>query len=464
MKKLLCLALSLLMCAAIFTGCGKFDMENADLSAYVELSDISEFSYADMCAAYEAYRETLSVDLESCALTTGYTIDFFVTAQLGDETIDAWTHNTESDMIKGYDVYRNPSAFDFALCYNVERAEENSNKARTVKIGEDFSFSMTVPADYEDASLAGKTVTFTVNVKKAIPAVYPDSYIADKLANFYAAVSKSKDVVELGDTITMDFTGRIDGALFDGGTGKDYVIVVGEGSLIPGFEEQLIGHKLKETFDITVTFPEDYDEESLAGKEAVFSIKVKDIYNDTALITNNTPFADMWELKYAFRVESYLDYAMVDYVQDQSTLIELPEKLVKDFEKLFKSYVNREVAEEVLSLASKGYSYSKKEVKEMLYPDGSDVTYIEEGAKAAAYDYIIAVALLRELNLEYTEKMYQKDLKLFAEEYTEIYGELYTPEKMEELYGEEVLRTSFITPIVTEELITRISDMPEIPG
>ncbi|MBQ8497477.1 MAG: FKBP-type peptidyl-prolyl cis-trans isomerase [Clostridia bacterium] len=464
MKKLLCLALSLLMCAAIFTGCGKFDMENADLSAYVELSDISEFSYADMCAAYEAYRETLSVDLASCSLTTGYTIDFFVTAQLDGETIDAWTHNTDSDMVKGYDVYRNPSDFDYALCYNVDQAELSSNTARTVKIGEDFSFTMVISEDYEDASLAGKTVKFTVNVKKAVPAVYPDSYIADKLAAFYAAVSKSKDTVEFGDTLTMDFTGTIDGALFDGGTVKSYVIVVGEGGLIPGFEEQLVGHKLNEKFDITVTFPEDYEDENLAGKEAVFAIKIKDIYNDTALITDNTPFADMWELKYAFRVESYLDYAMVDYVQDQSTLIELPEKLVKNFEKIFKSYVNRAVAEEVLSLASKGYSYTKKEVKEMLYPDGSDVTYVEEGAKKAAYDYMIAVAILRELDMEYTEKMYQKDLKLFAEEYTEIYGETYTPEKMEELYGEEVLRTSFITPLVTEELIKRISDMPEIPG
>ena len=66
MKKLLCLALALLMCAALFTSCGKFDMENADLSQYVDLADISEFSYAEMCEAYEAYRETLSENVVSC--------------------------------------------------------------------------------------------------------------------------------------------------------------------------------------------------------------------------------------------------------------------------------------------------------------------------------------------------------------------------------------------------------------
>lgn len=471
MKKLLCLALSLLMCAAIFTGCGKFDMENADLSAYVELADISAFSYEDMRAAYEAYRESLTVDMVSCKLSTGYTIDFYVTAQLmnegvAGETVAAWTHNTDADMIKGYEVYRTVTAFDNALCYNVESAELVSSAARTVTIGEDFSFTLNVPETYEDEALAGKTVQFTVNVKKALPVVYTDSYISERLANFYAAVAKSKEIVAEGDTVQLDYTGSVDGESFDGSKGKDFVIIVGDGELFgeTDFEEQLIGHKMKESFDITVTFPEDYEDETIAGKEVAFSVKIKDVYNDNTLIQDNTPFADMWELKYALRVESYLDYGMVEYVKDHSTLIELPEKLVGDFEKIFKSYVDRAVAEEVLELARNGYSYSKKEVREMLYPDGSDVTYIEDGAKEAAYDYIIAVAILRELGLEYTDKDYQNDLELYAEEYSAYYGETYTAEDMTELYGEEVLRTSFITAFVTDDLIERITDMPEIAG
>ena len=469
MKKLLCLALAVLMCAVLFTGCGKFDMENADLSQYVDLADISEFSYAELCQAYEAYRETLSVDMVSCKLSAGYTIDFFVTATVlnegtDGETVTAWTHNTESDMIKGYDVYREPSLFDNALCYDVSQAETSTTKGRTVKVGEDFVFTMNVPADHEDASVAGKTVKFTVNVKKVLPAVYPDSYIADRLASFYSSVVTSKEVIENGDTLTMDFTGSIDGIAFDGGTAEDYVIIVGEGSLIPGFEEQLLGHKMNEKFEITVTFPEDYENEELAGKEAVFKIEVEDIHNDTAIIEDNTPFSSMWELKYALRVESYLDYAMVNYVQEQSSLIEYPEQLVKDFEKIYKGYVDRAVAEEVLELAKNGYSHSKKEVREMLYPDGSDVTYIEEGAKNAAYQYMIAVAIMRELGLDYTEKDYQNDLEIFAEDYSAYYGETYTTKDIVKLYGEEALRLSFITTFVNDDLIARISDMPEIPG
>jgi FKBP-type peptidyl-prolyl cis-trans isomerase 2 len=469
MKKVFSLVLALLMCAALFTGCGKFDMENADLSEYVELMDISEFKYADMCAAYEAYRETLSEDMVSCKLSAGYTIDFFVTAAIladgaASETVSAWTHNTEADMIKGYDVYRNAAAFDNALCYDVTAAEASSKTMRTVKLGEDFSFTMNIPADYADATVAGKTVQFTVNVKKVLPAVYPDSYIADRLASFYNAVSTTKEKVSMGDTITFDFTGTINGEAFDGGTGKNFVIVVGEGGLVPGFEEQLVGHEANKKFDITVTFPADYEDESLAGKEAIFNIKIKEIYNDTTIIQDNTPFADMWELKYALRVESYLNLAIVDYIQDNSKLISYPEKLLKDFEKLYKKQLDREVAEAVLEAASYGEKISKKEARERLYPDGSDAAYIEEGAKSAAYDYMIAVAIQRELGIPYTEKNYENDLELFAEEISAYYGETYTTKDIVDLYGEEVLRASFLVAAVTDALIERVSDMPEIPG
>lgn len=469
MKKLLCLALTLLMCAALFTSCGKFDMENADLSQYVDLVDISEISYDEMCKAYEAYRETLSEDIASCKLSAGYTVDFFVTASIqsegaAGEIIPAWTHNTENDMVKGYDLYRDASYFDNALCYDVSQAESASTVARTVKLGEDFTFTMNIPEDYENASLAGKTVKFTVNVKKVLPAVYPNSYISERLASFYNAVTTSKDVIELGDTLVMDFTGMIDGVAFDGGTAEDYEIIVGQGGLIPGFEEQLVGHKMNEKFEITVTFPEDYHQADLAGKEAVFKIEVEDIYNDTDIIQNNTPFSSMWELQYALRVESYIELAIIEFVKDNSTLIEYPEQLIKDLEKIYKSYVDRDVAERVLELSKNGYSYSKKEVKEMIYPDGADLTYIKEGAEDAAYSYMIAVAAMRELGLSYSEKDFQDDLEIFAENYGAYYGETYTTKDLIKLYGEETLRISFITTLVTDELAKRVTDFPEIPG
>ena len=100
----------------------------------------------------------------------------------------------------------------------------------------------------------------------------------------------------------------------------------------------------------------------------------------------------------------------------------------------------------------------------MHYPDGSDLTYIEEGSKAAAYSYLVAVAIQRKLGLSYTQKDYEKDLQLIAEEYTAYYGESYTSKDIVSLYGEEVLYTSFLVAFVTEPLMDSIVGMPNIPG
>ena len=79
------------------------------------------------------------------------------------------------------------------------------------------------------------------------------------------------------DFAVIDFKGTVDGVAFEGGEGKSYPLQIGSGSFIPGFEDQLIGCKAGDEKDVKVTFPEDYFEKSLAGKEAVFAVKVNDV-------------------------------------------------------------------------------------------------------------------------------------------------------------------------------------------
>ncbi len=83
--------------------------------------------------------------------------------------------------------------------------------------------------------------------------------------------------VQEGDMVLLDFKGYLDGEPFEGGEAQDYSLEIGSGSLIEGFEEQLKGAKVGEEKEVTVTFPEEYQEESLAGKEAVFEVNVKEI-------------------------------------------------------------------------------------------------------------------------------------------------------------------------------------------
>ena len=97
-----------------------------------------------------------------------------------------------------------------------------------------------------------------------------------------AAKQKSETVTvdraaQLGDTATIDFTGYLDGVPFDGGAGTDYPLVLGSGSFIPGFEEQLVGASAGDNVVVNVTFPEAYHAPNLAGKATIFRCKVKKV-------------------------------------------------------------------------------------------------------------------------------------------------------------------------------------------
>ncbi len=82
---------------------------------------------------------------------------------------------------------------------------------------------------------------------------------------------------ENGDTVDIDFEGFVDGVAFEGGKAEHYSLVLGSGSFIPGFEDQVVGHSAGEEFDVNVKFPEQYQAEELAGKDATFKIKLHEV-------------------------------------------------------------------------------------------------------------------------------------------------------------------------------------------
>lgn len=80
-----------------------------------------------------------------------------------------------------------------------------------------------------------------------------------------------------GDTVVIDFDGSVDGVHFDGGKSENFSLSLGSGQFIPGFEEQLVGHKAGEDVDVNVTFPTEYQAEDLAGKDALFEVKIHEV-------------------------------------------------------------------------------------------------------------------------------------------------------------------------------------------
>lgn len=100
----------------------------------------------------------------------------------------------------------------------------------------------------------------------------------NRLAERNARMVNIEDrAAEMGDTAVIDFEGFVDGVAFDGGKGEAFSLGLGSGQFIPGFEEQVAGHNIGDEFDVNVTFPEEYQAEELAGKAAVFKVKLHEI-------------------------------------------------------------------------------------------------------------------------------------------------------------------------------------------
>ena len=116
--------------------------------------------------------------------------------------------------------------------------------------------------------------------KKVVPVT--DEEIDQEIRTLQERNSRETDLdeggkAEMGDICTIDFDGSVDGVPFDGGKGSDYPLKLGSGNFIPGYEEQVAGHTLNETFDVRVSFPEDYHVKELAGKPAVFKTTIHKI-------------------------------------------------------------------------------------------------------------------------------------------------------------------------------------------
>ena len=161
----------------------------------------------------------------------------------------------------------------------------------------------------------------------------------------------------MGDVCTIDYEGFVDGVAFEGGKGSDYPLKLGSGNFIPGFEEQVAGHKIEEAFDVNVTFPEEYHAKELAGKAAVFKTVIHKIAHielpalDDDFAKDVSEFDTMDEYradvkaKIAKRHEDEADRAFEDAILE--TLIkklkaDIPEQMyVAETENFVRDYDNR---------------------------------------------------------------------------------------------------------------------------
>lgn len=197
-----------------------------------------------------------------------------------------------------------------------------------------------------------------LGVKKAETKVTKKEVDAEieKLLDKYADIVVKDGKIENGDTAIIDFEGFIGDTPFEGGKGENYPLVIGSGSFIPGFEEQLIGLKSDDETDVKVKFPEDYHAEDLKGKDAVFKVKVHEVKTKEKPKMDKEFFLDLGfdnvnteeELRDLVKVEleAQKDYENDNkYVDDlleavnKNTTVDVPEELVnEEIDRMIKQY------------------------------------------------------------------------------------------------------------------------------
>lgn len=235
--------------------------------------------------------------------------------------------------------------------------------------------------------------------------------------------------VQEGDILTIDFEGSVDGVLFEGGTAEGQKLEIGSNTFIPGFEEQLTGKKLGEEVEVKVTFPEEYHEESLMGKEAIFKVKINEIKEkelpelDDELAKDVSEFDTLEEYKASIkenlekemkrREKIELENKVIDEVVAMSEL-DVPEGLIK-------SQLETEVGEFDYQLRSQGI-----DLEQYLGMTGTTMEDIQEQLRPMAIKRVTAdlvlEAIAKQENIEVSDEDIDNELNKMAKQYNEAEG------------------------------------------
>lgn len=207
--------------------------------------------------------------------------------------------------------------------------------------------------------------------------------------------------IKKGSIVTIDFLGSVDGVEFEGGKGENYDLEIGSNTFIPGFEDQLVGKKAGEDVDVNVTFPEEYHEKSLAGKDALFKVKIHEhkikelpeINDDFA--SEVSEFDTLEEYKNSImerltksaedRVKTETENAVVDAVVENAK-VEIPEAMISEqCERMTQDFAQR-------------LQYQGLDINQYMQYTGSTVEQMQESFKPQAEKQIKTTLVLEAIS------------------------------------------------------------------
>lgn len=275
--------------------------------------------------------------------------------------------------------------------------------------------------------------------------------------------TETEDAAKEGDTVNIDFVGKMNGEAFDGGSGTGYDLVLGSGSFIDGFEDQLIGAKKGEKLEVNVTFPESYpNNPDLAGKPAVFDVTVNKVSTMPEL-------TDQWVKEHAedmgskasdvasFRVEQQaLLQAQVDYQYNNTIqqdalqqIVDTSEITVSDaMQKYAEDYV---ISQEVSTAKQYGHGLA-----DMLNMYGMSVDDFKEEISSYATDYakqrMVVAAIANEQGIKSSDQLIDE----LAVELSGLAGKELNKIQLIEQYGGDAVKDEAVNKAVLDYVQTQV--------
>lgn len=227
-----------------------------------------------------------------------------------------------------------------------------------------------------------------------------------------------------GDFVTMDFEGFIDDEAFEGGASEDHVLEIGSGQFIPGFEEGLLGKKKGEAVEVNVTFPEEYHEESLKGKSAVFKVDIKEVKVkelpelDDEFAKDVSEFDTLEDYKNSIRVELEKQLKDQEKIETENKIVEkVVEMSSFDVpEGMIQSQIDNEIKDFEYRVGMQGFNMER-----YLELTGMSVEELRDNFRSVAERRVRADLVLEAIakaeGVEVTEEDLDKELEKLAEQY-----------------------------------------------
>ena len=243
-----------------------------------------------------------------------------------------------------FELVAQPAYEEAIKAENLQVVDRPQVDVQQIGAGQELKYTLEVFVKPDVTLGEYKGVAVEKNVEKVT-----DEAVDARIQNDVERASTTQDVtdraVENGDIVNLDYAGSVDGVAFEGGTAQGQSLTIGSGMFIPGFEEQMVGMNIGEERDLSVKFPEQYHADSLAGKDAVFHVKVNGIQTKVRPELDDDFAADVSEFdtfeaykanivadlekNAADRAEANLEDALVQKVVDAADC-DIPDAMIQD--------------------------------------------------------------------------------------------------------------------------------------